>query len=224
VSTPAARKPKALILLVEDHPVTRQGLAQLIDCQNDLQVCGQAGTADEAMQAVERDKPNLVIIDIGLDGPTGLELIKNLACRFPALPMLVLSSYNEELYAERSLIAGAKGYVVKNEPTKVIFHAIRQVLQGKVYLSPRMSERAIGCFLKGHVVAAGSVAERLSDRELEIFELIGCGHNTARIAAALKLHPSTVATHRAHIQAKLHLESLGELVCHAARWVQSQGP
>jgi DNA-binding NarL/FixJ family response regulator len=245
MSPPAARKPKARlrgrshsganspaysgaakarIVLVEDHPVTRQGLAQLISCQDDLQICGQVSTAAEAMQTVEQSKANLVITDLVLAGSSGLELIKNLACRFPALPVLVLSTYDEALYAERALHAGARGYVMKSEPMERIFCAIRQVLQGKVYLSSRMSERAIGRFARGDSVALGSAAEQLSDRELEVFELIGRGRSTAEIATALKVHPSTVATHRAHIQAKLNVESLGELMRHAVQWVQRQGP
>ena len=223
MTKPAARRQRARIVLVEDHPVTRTGLAQLLSAVNDLQVCGQAATAAEAMQTVERSKPDLVITDISLVGPSGLELIKNLAARFPGLPMLVLSTHDESLYAERALHAGAKGYLMKSDTVETIFAAIRQVLLGKIYLSQRMNERLIGRFARGAGTAAGSEAELLSDRELEIFELIGRGRSTAQIAAALRLHRSTVATHRTNIQEKLHAESLSELTRHAFEWVQREG-
>jgi DNA-binding NarL/FixJ family response regulator len=223
MTKPDARRPKARIVLVEDHPVTRRGLAQLLSEEDDLQVCGQAGTAAEAMQAVERGKPNLVITDISLVGPSGLELIKDLAARFPKLPILVFSTLDELLYAERALHAGAKGYVMKSEPIERIFDAIHRVLQGKVYLSQRMNERAVGRLAQNGGLAAGSGTELLSDRELEVFDLIGHGRTTAQISAALRLHRSTVATHRTHIQEKLSVANLAELTRQAVEWVQRQG-
>jgi DNA-binding NarL/FixJ family response regulator len=220
----AARSPsqrKGRLLLVEDHPVTREGLAQLLNQQPDLQVCGQAGTAPEALTAADALKPDLVLVDIALGGTSGLELIKDLARRHAALPVLVLSTHDELLYAERSLRAGAKGYVMKHEPTERVMAAIRQVLRGGVYLSEQMQNRLFQKVVRGIGVPQSSEIDQLSDRELEVFELIGEGCATAQIAASLHLSVSTVETHRAHIKEKLKLESGTELVRRAVEWVES---
>ncbi len=214
--------PKRHILLVEDHPVTREGFAKLLSYEPDLKVCGQAGTECEALAAVQAANPDLVIIDISLPGGNGLELIKKLSRQRPALPLLVLSTFDETVYAGRSLQAGARGYLMKSAATGEILDAIRIVLNGKTYLSKRMNEHLVGSLIHGRFPAVASEAELLSDRELEIFTLIGQGQSTTQIAAALKLSPHTVATHRTHIQEKLRLESLGELTCRAAQWVQRQ--
>ena len=212
---------KRRVFLVEDHPVTREGLAQLLNQQPDLTVCGQAGNARDASSAVDRSAPDLVIVDISLGGTNGIELIKDLAARHPKLGILVLSTHDESLYAERSLRAGARGYVMKHEPTEQVMGAIRLVLRGGIYLSERMHGRVL------HKVAAGagpgslSDVEQLSDRELEIFQLIGRGSTTAQIAAGLHVSVSTVETHRAHIKEKLRLANATELVRRAVEWVQN---
>jgi DNA-binding NarL/FixJ family response regulator len=223
MTKPTCGSRKARIVLVEDHPVTREGFAQLLNFEDDLQVCGQAATAAEALHVVARVKPNLLIADISLVGPSGLELIKDLAGRYPALAVLVLSTHDETVYAERALRAGARGYIMKSEPTERILAAIRQVLNGKLYLSERMHERLVGRLARGPSAAADSEAELLSDRELEVFQLMGQGQSTAQIAAALKLSPSTIATHRTHIQEKLNLKNLTELMRRAVQWVERQG-
>jgi DNA-binding NarL/FixJ family response regulator len=217
--SPSQRKGR--LLLVEDHPVTREGLAQLLNQQPDLQVCGQAGTAPEALTATDALKPDLVLVDIALGGTSGIELIKDLASRYATLPILVLSTHDELLYAERSLRAGAKGYVMKHAPTERVMAAIRQVLRGGVYLSEQMQNRLFQKVVRGIAVPQASEIDRLSDRELEVFELIGEGCSTAQIAASLHLSVSTVETHRAHIKEKLKLESGTELVRRAVEWVES---
>jgi len=216
-----ATQRKARILLVEDHPVTREGFAHLLDFEDDLEVCGQTGTAGEALQAAEALNPDLVIVDISLAGRSGLDLIKDLGSRHPALPMLVLSTHDETVYAERVLAAGARGYVMKSEPIKGILAAVRQVLEGKVYLSENMKERLLGKLARMQPATVGLDTALLSDRELEVFRLLGQGRSTAEIAASLNVSQSTVATHRNHIREKLNVNTMAELVCRAAQWVQS---
>ena len=211
---------KYRLLLVEDHPVTREGLAQLLNQQPDLQVCGQVGTAPEALTTAELLKPDLVVVDLSLGGTSGIELVKDLASRDPTLPTLVLSVHDELLYAERALRAGAKGYIMKQEPTEQVMAAIRLVLRGGVYLSERMHDRILHLVARGAAVPEASEVDELSDRELEVFELIGRGRTTAWIAKSLHLSVSTVETHRAHIKEKLKLENATELVRCAADWVQ----
>jgi DNA-binding NarL/FixJ family response regulator len=211
---------KHRLLLVEDHPITREGLAQLVNQQPDLEVCGQAGTAPEALTAAALLKPDLVVVDISLGGTSGIELIKDLASREAALPTLALSVHDELLYAERALRAGAKGYIMKQEPTEQVMAAIRLVLRGGVYLSERMRDRLFQQVARGAAVTQESEVDELSDRELEVFELIGKGRTTAWIAKNLHLSVSTVETHRAHIKQKLKLENATELVHCAVDWVQ----
>ncbi|HVM46797.1 MAG TPA: response regulator transcription factor [Candidatus Acidoferrum sp.] len=214
-------KGKHRILLVEDHPVTREGLAQLLSQQTGLEVCGQAGTPQEALRAAQFLRPDLVVLDISLGAANGLELIKDFAIHHAALPILVLSAHDELLYAERVLRAGAKGYVMKHEPTQKVLAAVREVLGGGVYLSDQMRNRLLHQVAGSLAVPPKSELAQLSDRELEVFELIGRGSSTARIAAALHVSVSTVETHRAHIKEKLELESGTELIRRAVAWVQS---
>jgi len=218
----AFRTRKHRLFLVEDHPVTREGFAKLLNFEPDLEVCGEAGAAAEALAAVNALHPDLVIVDISLAGRSGLELLKDLAYQHPKLLMLVLSTHDEGLYAERSLRAGARGYIMKSASTSQILAAIRHVLSGKTYLSERMNQVLHNRLIESRAAPLTSGVERLSDRELEIFKLIGHGLSTAQIASTLDISPNTVSTHRAHIREKLGLESLNELVCRAARWTQKQ--
>ncbi len=199
----------------------REGLAQLLNQQPDLEVCGQAGTAREGMTGVGQLSPDLVIVDISLGGTSGLELIKDISSRQPDLRILVLSTHDESLYAERSLRAGAKGYVMKHEPTEKVMSAIRMILRGGIYLSERMQGRVLHKVAAGPTATVGSDIEQLSDRELEIFQLIGRGRTTSQIAAGLHVSVSTVETHRAHIKEKLKLSNATELVRCAVEWVQT---
>ncbi|HYG34946.1 MAG TPA: response regulator transcription factor [Clostridia bacterium] len=216
---PPRRSAKKRLFLVEDHPVTSEGFAQLINYQPDLEVCGQAGTAAKALTGIEELHPDLAIVDISLAESNGLELIKHLKSRQAGLPVLVLSTHDETLYAQRALRAGARGYVMKQAPTSEVMNAIRVVLNGGIYLSETMRSRVVHEHLHGPATPRGTEVETLSDRELEVFELIGHGHTTRRIASKLRVSVSTVETHRAHIKEKLNLTNAVELVRRAVEWV-----
>jgi DNA-binding NarL/FixJ family response regulator len=214
---------KHRIFLVDDHPVTRDGLARLINHEMDLEVCGTAGTAAGAAEEVETQRPDLVIIDVSLGkSASGLELIKDLAARHRRLKMLALSTHDETLYAERALRAGARGYVMKQEPTEQVMQAIRKILNGEIHLSKRMSDRLLHRMTQPHSAPTISDIDMLSDRELEVYRLLGQGRGTRQVAAELHLSISTIETHRAHIKEKLNLNSTTELVRHAVEWVHSQ--
>lgn len=210
------------LFLVEDHPVTREGLAQLINYQDDLHVCGSAGTAAKALAGIETSRPDLVLLDVTLPDGHGIELVKDLKARYPDLRVLVLSMHDEVLYAERAIRAGASGYIMKQEPTDTVLTAARQILNGKPYLSPKLQERVLQRFAAGISTPANSEVERLTDRELEVFELIGHGRGTREIAEQLRLSVSTVETHRAHLKEKLELDSATELVRRAVEWVSNR--
>lgn len=208
---------------MDDHPVTRDGLVRLINCEPDLEVCGEASTAAQALSTIEAHQPDLVIVDVSLGaGASGLELIKDLAARDDRLRMLALSTHDETLYAERALRAGAKGYVMKQEPTAQVMEAIRKILLGEIYLSQPMKQRILGKLAGSSSAPLTSEIEQLSDRELEVYRLLGQGRGTRQIAAELHLSISTVETYRTHLKEKLRLRSAPELVRHAVEWVHSQ--
>lgn len=212
---------KAKVFLVDDHPLVREWLSQLIQREDDLAVCGEAEDTQEALQKIEETKPDIVIADISLKNTHGLELVKDLQARLPALPVLVLSMHDESLYAERVLRAGAKGYITKQEATKKILQAVRQVLSGQIYISEKMASRMVHKMVLGHGDNQKSPIERLTDRELEVFQLIGRGQGTRRIAADLHLGVKTVESYRARIKEKLKLEDGTQLLQHAIQWVHS---
>jgi len=212
---------KRTVLIVDDHPIVRQGLALLINQEKDLEVCGQAEDAHEAMQAIGRLDPDMVIVDIGLKDTSGIELIKDLKIQHPDLPVLTLSMYDEAVYGERALRAGARGYVMKQEATEKVVTAIRCVLAGEVYVSSGMAAKMVSKFVGGGTRAAGSPADSLSDRELEVFRMIGEGFSTREMAEKLHLSVKTVETYRAHIKDKLGLEDANELLRSAIRWVNA---
>jgi DNA-binding NarL/FixJ family response regulator len=216
-------EPRARILIVDDHPVVRNGLRMLIDDEPDLIVCGEAGDADEAIRVLDAKKPDLVIVDLSLKGSSGLELIKRIKSRTTTSKMLVSSMFDESLYAERVLNAGALGYVSKQEAMEKVVEAIRCVLSGRVYLSAAMSDRMLHRLARDQKAPERSPVETLSDRELEVFELIGRGRTTAEIANQLHLSVKTVETHREKVKAKLGLKSAAELYQYAVRWVMEQG-
>lgn len=198
----------------------REGLRTLISREPDLSVCGEAETASAALEAAAELKPDLVLVDIGLPGRNGLELIKDLRAFHPALPILVLSMHDELLWAERVLRAGARGYVMKHEAGPVMVQAIRQVLANQLCVSEKISARILESFA-GHRVESSPLG-LLSDREFEVFELIGRGKSTAEIARDLHLSTKTVEAHRAKIKEKLELKTMPELISFAARWVETQ--
>lgn len=207
------------VMIVDDHPMMRQGLAQLIDNEPDLKVCAEADTAGQALNLVLSQKLDLVLLDISLPDKSGLELIKDILTQKPELPILVVSMHDETLYAERVLRAGARGYLMKQEGGKKVLEAIRQVLAGKVYVSEKIAVQILEAF-SGRRAEAASPIERLSDREFEVFQLIGQGRTTREIAAHLSLSVKTVEVHRANIKLKLKLKTATDLVRYAVRWTE----
>src|SRR3954453_15041895 len=214
----ALKTAKFRILLVDDHPIVRQGLAEMINQERDLQVCGTAEDVHKAIESIEKIRPDLVIADISLKGSNGIELLKNIKVRFPKMLVLVLSMHDEALYAVRALRAGAGGYIMKQEATQRVLTAIHQVLNGEIYLSERMEKKMMHQLVGGRSTRTGSPIEDLSDRELEVFGLIGQGHGTRQIAEELHLSIKTIESHRAHIKDKLNLKNATELVQHAIQW------
>ena len=211
----------ARILIVDDHPAVREALAIRIAGENDLVVCGEAADLAEALELAAATHPDVAIIDVVLKTASGIDLIKRLKARHATIRMIVWSMYSEDLYAERALRAGARGYINKEQATDKIIDAIRQVLSGKVYLSSAMSERLLGRYVGGSVQGAvRSAVDSLSDRELDIFRLTGQGVRTAEIAARLHLSVKTVETYRDRIRAKLDLTDGTKLLQYAMQWVQ----
>lgn len=213
---------KRRILIVDDHPIMRQGLAQLINSEPDLTVCCEAATAGQAFNAVAAGAPDLVLADISLPDKNGLELIKDLQALQPGLPVLVLSMHDEAIYAERVLRAGGRGYIMKQEGAAKVLEAIRQVLGGQIHVSARMSAKLLEAFSGRRPAFARSPVEGLSDREFEVFELIGQGKGSRQIAEQLHLSVKTVETHRANLKRKLQLKTSPELIRYAVRWVETQ--
>jgi len=221
---PRCDQPEAKrIVIVDDHPLFRKGLQEMIHSDGGFAVCGEAGNASEAMEVMRKLGPDLAIVDISLPGANGIELIKNIRAEFRQLPVLVLSMHDETLYALRALRAGADGYVMKHEAMANVIHAIHEVFNGRPYLSPAMAAQVITKF--AHRQAEGEVdaVERLSDRELEILEMIGKGHDVRHIAKLLHLSPKTVETHRSHIKDKLDLKNSREVARFALQWLSTRG-
>lgn len=222
MAKPSQQARKSRVLIVDDHPVVREGLGRRIGRQDDMDVCGEAETRADALALVASSNPDLVIVDLGLKDSSGLELIKDIKVRQPDLPVLVLSMQDESVYAERVLKAGARGYVMKHEATDKVVLAARQVLAGKVYLSEKLSSKFLDV-LFGHKGEPGpSPADLLTDRELEVFELLGRGLSTRKIAEQLYLSIKTIEAYREHIKDKLKLDGANELLHRAFQWVQSQ--
>lgn len=211
---------KARILIVDDHPIVRQGLVQMLGHEPDMEACGEAESAAEALKAIAAAAPDAAIVDLSLKDSSGLELLKDIRVRYPRLPVLVLSVYDESMYAERALRAGARGYMMKEEAAEKVVTAIRRILAGQIYLSEAMASRLLHVLVDGRPAAGLSPAERLSDRELEVFQLIGQGFGNTEIARRLHLSPKTVETYRGHIKEKLNLSGATELLQHAIQWAQ----
>src|SRR5213079_2495295 len=210
------------IVIVDDHPLFRKGLEQLIHSDGAFAVCGEAGNAPEAMDVIRKLDPDLVIVDLSLPGANGIELIKNIRAEFSKLPILVLSMHDESLYALRALRAGAEGYVMKHEAMTNVVQAIHEVFNGRPYLSPGMASQVITKFAHRGSQSEADAVERLSDRELEILELIGKGNEVRQIAKLLHLSPKTVETHRAHIKDKLYLKNSREVARFALQWLSAR--
>ncbi len=218
---PAARKAKYRVLLIDDHPILRKGLAELINQESDLIVCGEAEEAPKAFEAVGVLNPDVALVDISLKGGNGLELIKNIKARWPDLPLLVLSMHDETLYAERALRAGSLGYIMKEEAIEKVLNAIRHVIAGEIFLSDRMKARMLNQLVGGRIKQGTTSIDNLSDRELEVFRLIGEGRGTRQIAEELRLSVRTVEAYREYIKDKLNLKNGTELVQHAFQYVHS---
>lgn len=213
---PTAKKFK--VLLIDDHPIVRQGLALLISREADLTVCGEAEGARSGLHAVATLNPDIVVLDLSLSGPDGLDVLKEIRMKSGDLPVLILSMHDESIYAERALRAGANGYIMKQEATEKVLVAIRRILHGDVYLSERLTSAMLNQFVHGTASTKSSPIVNLTDRELEIFRLIGEGHSTRQIADELHLSVKTIESHQAHIKEKLALRNARELVQHAIEW------
>jgi DNA-binding NarL/FixJ family response regulator len=209
---------KFRVLLIDDHPIVRQGLALLIDREADLSVCGEAEGAHSAFHAIATLRPDIVLLDISLNGPDGLDVLKEIRMKTGSLPVLILSMHDESIYAERAMRAGANGYIMKQEATEKVLVAIRRILQGGVYLSDRLTNTMLQQFVHGTLAPKTSPLVTLTDRELEVFRLIGEGHGTRQIADELHLSVKTIESYQAHIKEKLSLRNARELVQHAIEW------
>jgi len=214
---------KTRILIVDDHPIVREGLSLMMNREPDLMICGEAEDASAALTAISTTRPDFLIVDISLNGPDGLDLLKNIRTRYRSLPVLVLSMHDETIYAERALRAGANGYIMKQEATEKVLVAVRQILNQKVYVSDRIANRMLQQYISGSATQEQSPISELSDRELEVFRLIGEGHSTRRIAEELHLSIKTVESYQAHIKNKLSLKNARELVQRAIQWNIDEG-
>ena len=213
---------KRRILIAEDHPLFREGLVQLINRERDLCCCGEPDPVAATTRAVTNLKPDLVVLDLRLKDGDGLELIKSLKCLYPDLLMLVLSEHDETLYAERALRAGARGYLMKEETTDEVLNAIRTTLKGELYVSRKVTVLALHKLLDNPPQARGEYLERLTDRELQVFQMLGAGKGTADIAAELHVSFKTIESHRENIKHKLGLRNAADLLCHAVHWVHGR--
>lgn len=208
---------KRRIVIVDDHPIIRDGLSQLINQESDVEVCGVAANAGDGLDLIARLQPNLAIVDLSLGGRPGLELIKDIVARFPGVLVLVLSMHDEKLYAQRCIRAGARGYIMKAQATARILAAIRRILSGERYVSESVAAGLLQQLARSGKALAGSPVETLTDRELEIFKMIGQGFSVKKIAEALFLSGKTVEAHREHIKQKLNVASSNELLRYAVQ-------
>lgn len=215
---------KCRIYVVEDHPIMRKGYRYLIDAEMDLEVCGEAGSAMGALAEIPEVEPDLIIVDISLEGMSGLELIKRLQSLYPDLLILIISAHDEALFGERGLRAGAHGYIMKSEVDDVVITAIRRVLEGGYFVSEEMNTRIMRQFQQGNwdLEDDASPIEHLSDREYEVFELMGRGMTTDEIGEALHISPKTVESHRRRVKIKLGIDSTNELMRRATLWVEQE--
>jgi DNA-binding NarL/FixJ family response regulator len=213
---------KKRVIIVDDHPLFRDRLSQLINHELDMEVCGESETAEQAIQLIRSLTPDLVIVDITLKGSSGLELIKGIRALSIGIPVLILSMHEESLYAERALRAGATGYITKNQAADEVLAAIRRVLTGEIYLSEKMTSVFLRSLTTTGAKSMPRPVDRLADRELEVLELIGRGNTTRQIADKLQLGPATVDTYRARIKEKMNLRNATELQHFAIRWVREQ--
>lgn len=215
-------KVRRRILILDDHPITRYGLTQLINAEPDLLVCGEAESAQAALAAIKSAPPDLVLADITMPGRSGLEFIKDLQAQYPKIPALVMSMHDEAIYAERVLRSGARGYIMKSQGGEKLLEAMREVLQGRVYVSRNISAALLEALARRGASASAALPGALSDREFEVFQLIGQGLSTRQIGQRLSLSMKTVETHRQAIKRKLKLRTAPELIQQAVRWAATE--
>ncbi|MDH5203223.1 MAG: response regulator transcription factor [Nitrospirota bacterium] len=209
------------ILIVDDHPIFRKGLTQLINQETNFTVCGEAEDTHKALEAISEQKPDLIIVDISLKGIDGIELIKKIKLKYSNLSVLVVSMHDESFFAERALRAGARGYIMKQEAVEKMMEAICKVLNGEIYVSEKIGSKLLEKFIDGKPDKMYSPLEALSDRELEVFQLIGQGLETRQVAKELHVSIKTVESYRAHIKEKLKIKTSTELLRYAIRWIES---
>ena len=209
------------IFVVDDHPIMRLGYTSLLNRESDMEVCGEAGTVSEARDLIPACNPDLVIVDISLNGTSGIELVKILHADRPEILVMVVSMHDESLFAERALRAGARAYIMKSEVDAVLISALRTVLNGGFYLSENMNSKILSGYARGEAITKSSMLNQLTDRELEVFELQGRGLTTREIGDAMHISPKTVETYRGRIKKKLGLESTTALTHRAVQWIQT---
>ena len=217
-----SKKSKNKVLVVDDHPIVRQGLTQLINQESDFVVCGDAGDIPQALSAIEDCKPDIIIVDISLGHTSGIRLIEDLSHNFPELSILALSMHDESIYAERCLKAGAKGYIMKQEPPEKVVSALRKILDGDIYISDKLGTKLLNKFVTKRADSSGSPVELLSNRELEVFQLVGQGLKTRKIAEELHLSVKTVETYIDHIKKKMNFDDSRDLFLHAVQWTMNE--
>ncbi len=210
------------IYIVDDHPLVRQGLTQIVANETDMEICGEAEDSPAAIRGVGEANPDAIIVDISLKGANGLELIKNLKAIHEDIPILVFSMHDETIYAQRALRAGAKAYVMKKESPSKVVDAIRKIIQGEIYVSPSVADQVLHQIVNGPGNVSTSPVDRLTDRELEVVQLIGRGLSSREIAESLHLSVKTIESHRAHVKEKLSLRNATELVQFSVQWVDQQ--
>ena len=220
-SSETTKSKESRILVVDDHPLVRQGIAQFINQEKDMSVCGEASDGFEALSIIEELDPDLVIVDIQMKGLSGMDLVKNMKVHHPKVPVLMLSMHDENLFAERALRAGAKGYLMKEEDPEKVVQAIRIVLNGDVYVSEKATSKILKLLSDNKTSNEGTSVDRLSDREFEVFRMIGKGYRTRHIASQLILSAKTVESYKARLKQKLMLKDAAELARYAAEWVNS---
>lgn len=219
----AAKSTKIRVLLVDDHPAIREALMNAVRNQMDMEVCGQAASSDEAFRMIERMSPDVAIIDISLGDAHGLDLVQNIRTQFSSVQIVVFSMYDENVYAERAVRAGASAYVMKSEPTQNMVEAIRNVHRGEVHLSQKMFSRILGKVALKRSNAPGFAIDELTDREMAVFQMLGEGNSIEEITDQLSLSRKTIETYRRRAKEKLGLDSVGELLQYAVQWVHGQG-
>lgn len=210
------------IYIVDDHPLVRQGLSQIVASEADMEICGEAEDSPAAIRGVGEANPDAIIVDISLKGANGLELIKNLKAIHEDIPILVFSMHDETIYAQRALRAGAKAYVMKKESPSKVIDAIRKIIQGEIYVSPSVADQVLHQIVSGPGNVSTSPVDRLTDRELEVVQLIGRGLSSREVAESLHLSVKTIESHRAHVKEKLSLRNATELVQFSVQWVDQQ--